>query len=185
MKKYIKSKLPTKIEIDIEAVVEFNAKDQDVAASTYKDLYVPEGELLPGEKDAIINSQAWADYCSFIESVEDLMTDYYDLHIYYKNESEDYSFYWGLLAKNDTEDILIDFNLKLRVSNHPAHRSKESQHRKAEQEAQLQKITEGKKSKPMTQIVVVNNKTFKSYMDAFMEVDRILERAVGIMKRKS
>lgn len=185
MKRYMKDAEgaeKVKLEINVVYEIEF-PPDTKVAAATHKGFSVPEGELLPSEKDALINSQAWDDYCSFIESVEDLMTDYYDLTIYYRNESEDYSFYWGALAKNEDGSLIVDFSLKLRVSNHEPRRSRESQHNKKEQQAKLMELTHGKKPQPVTKQITVNRDRFQDYLDAYLKVDEMIGRAVEIMTR--
>ena len=170
----------TKVEVIFEVEIE---RSEEVAAATYKGFYVPEGALLPAEKDAIIDSQAMQDYDDFIQSVEDLSTQYYNLDIYYKNNSPDNSFYFGMFAKDKDGNIVLEFDFTLRVSTHRAHRSTESRkHKKKQEEIRLQ-YTGGKETKPLRKSVIVNNKEFRSYMDAYLEVDRIIEDAVEKMRR--
>lgn len=175
-------KVTQKIEVIFE--VELNHVEDQVAAATYKGFYVPEGELLPAEKDAIINSQMYADYEGFIESVEDLLTDYYELKIYYKNDSPDNSFYYGVLAKNSDATLILDFSATFRISNHRGHRTDEQTKHKKEQKAKLRELSNGKKVQIIYKPIIVNQKTFDSYFEAFEAVDSIIAEAVEIMERR-
>lgn len=185
MKRYIHSvDNPITLKLDISYNIELFGSGQEVAAASYKGFNIPEGELMPSDKHAIINSQEYENYHAFIDSVEGLLRDYYCLHIFYKNESNYDSFYCGCLAKNDDESLIIDFNLNLKVSTHPAHRTNESKQHKKEQEAARSKATKGKPTRPIFISVVVNKETFSSYINAFEEVDRLVENAVEKLNRK-
>ena len=130
--------------------------------------------LIEADKDAVINpdSQIVLDYEDFIESVTDLITDYYDLHIYYKNNSDGYSHYFGLLAKDDNDNLIIDFDLSFRISSHPEHRSQE-----------LKKLSSWEKTKPIVSSIKVNDEEFNNYFKAFEKVDELIGHAVDVMKR--
>lgn len=190
MKRYIKSDLDAQISCKFNIVCEIEFPegieliDRSIAASTYKGFDIPEGPLLPADKDAAIDTQALDDYHSFVESVEGLLTQYYGLELYYKNDSEYNSFYYGMLAKNADGSILFDFDFTLRVSTHPAKRSKESQKAKKEQEAQLKQITNGDLTRPLRLSVVVNDKRFKDYMSAYLFIDKQVQSKIAIMKRR-
>lgn len=173
-----------RLSFDIEVGVEWEKDDEAVAAATYKGAEVPEGPLLPWEKDALIDSQLLADYHAFIDSVEDLIVDYYDLHVYYKNNSDDNSFYFGLLAKNSDGSLVLDFDFRLRISNHDQHRSPQSQYNKKLQDKALLEVTDGKKLKPLRAYIVVNDKECKSYMEAYDKVDSAIEDAMEKLTRK-
>lgn len=185
MKKWIRASTNKPTVVHIDAVFEiFLDSLTEVAAATYKGITIPEGELMPADKDAIYTSQQYQDFQSFLESVEALLTDYYGLRIYYKNNSDYNSFYWGVLAKNSDETLIIDFDLTLRVSTHPAHRTEQSQAEKKKQKAAKNVATGGKKTKPLRKVVVVNDKEFASYFDAIVEVDSIIEDAIEKLTRK-
>lgn len=188
MKRMIKSNIDHEVvkkHIDIEVEIDMNNLDEGpIAAATYKGFYIPEGPLLPQEKDAVIDSQALEDYHAFIQSVEDLLTDYYDLEVYYKNDSPDHSFYFGMLAKSKDGAILIDFDFTLRVSNHPAKSSPQSKYNKKQKAEALKTYTKGKRSQPVTRSIVVNENRFDSYSDAYLEVDKQVEDVVSILKKK-
>lgn len=187
MKRVIKGNInsdSTKRHISIIVEIDINdPTSEPVAAATYKGFYIPEGPLLPEEKGAIIGTQALEDYHAFIESVEDLFTEYYGLEIYYKNDSPSHSYYFGLLAKNSDGSIILDFDFTLRVSNHPAHRSKQSQHFKKERQAALKELSGQKKPQPVTRYIIVNNNTFSNYMDAYFKVDEEIKEVVDKMVR--
>ena len=173
--------------INVSVVVGYADPDNKVAASTYekadKSFNIPDGPLLPAGKEIYIdpNSQLVADYDDFIESVEDLITDYYNLKIYYKNSSTDYSRHFGMLAKDDNGNVVINFDFTMRISNHTAHRTPESQKHKKERKAQLAKETDGKKTKPIVKSILVNDKEFSSYLDAYEYVDKVIGDVVSKM----
>ena len=184
MKRVYSSKevIPTRFDIEVE--IGYYAESDRVVASQYKGFYVPDGELLPADIREVVDSQAYVDYEDFVESVTDLITEYYGLDVYYKNESKFLSHYFGLLAKDSDGNIILDFNFKLRVSPHDPHRSEESQQHKKEQEDDLLNATGGKKPRPITKSIVVNRETFPSYLDAYVYVDDVIEHTVTIMKRR-
>lgn len=187
MKRYIRSttNAVTKIEVIFNIEVMLSAAENQVVAATYKGIEIPEGELPPADKDAIWNSQVYQNYLSFIDSVEEILQDY-DLNIYYKNDSPDRSFYWSALAKNDDGSNLLDFTTRLRVATHPAHRTKESEHNKKLEKAELKKISKGKRVAPLNITVIVNNESteFTSYLDVIEYIDKEIEHAVEIMTRR-
>ncbi len=185
MKRYIRSNSDENIKhINIEVEIEIPHPEGQVAAATYKGFNVPEGKLLPAEKDAIFDSQALEDYRAFIDSIEDLITDYYELNVFYKNNSPDNSFYFGMLAKDNNGNLLLDFDFTLRISTHPAHRTDQSQKHKKEKDAALAELTKGKKTKPLRKYILVNDKQYDDYIEAYLAVDKMIESQVEIMKRR-
>ena len=171
------------VSIEVEIELPENPSEDYIAAAEYNGFQLPDGPLLSGLPGALITSQELEDYAAFIESVKDLLTDYYNLQTYYHNVSEDNSHYFGLLAKDAAGNPIINFDFKLRVSNHPAHRSKQSQQHKSEQAAELKKVTKGKKTKPLTKSIIVNRETCANYTEAFIKVDKIVEEVVNVMRR--
>jgi len=184
MKTYIKTS-DSILPVHIDIVVEIEYYDPvPVAAAEYKGFSIPDGPVITGIPDAILDSQAIADFDAFLESVEDLCTEYYDLEIYYKNVSPYHSCYFGMLAKDCEGNVVLDFDFSLRISNHEPHRSENSQKHKKERQAALNQITQGKKPRPITKIITVNAEEVDSYEEAYMKVDAIIERVVDIMTRR-
>lgn len=190
MIRYIKSAQASSnpIEFEINVNIALGYVGEEVAAATYKGFEIPDGEVIPGDKDAIFTDQIIADYEAFIESVEDLLTEYYDLELLYEGESSDYSHYYSFLAKDkNTGKLYFKFRLRLRVSNHHSHRSKESQRHKREEtqtDAHKKLITDaGKKPKAYTKNIIVNNKEYETYEAAFIAIDRKVEKWIKIMKQ--
>jgi len=185
MKKYVHADKPVTCQIDVVFEVElcYAPTDKQVAASSYKGFHVPDGELLPEEKDAIITSQAYADWLAFNESVEDLITDYYELDIVYKNQSPDNSFYFGVMARNSDNSFILKFSATFRIANHAAHRSKSSQFNKKAQKDAIANLIDGKKLQVIYKPIIVNQNTFSSYYEAFAHVSDEIEKASKVLKR--
>lgn len=164
----------------------FDSTDMNIAAATIRGIYIPEGELMPAEKDAIFSSQCYTDFCTFNEGVNDLLADYCGLDVYYKNESDTHSFYFGSLAKAADGTLLVDFTCVLRISTHDPVRSKSSQKHKKEREEALQnRIGDSKKAKGVKVIpksITVNRETFDSYADAFFHVCDFVDTVVKKIK---
>ena len=185
MKRYIRTSTDnnvTNIEVTFGALL--SIETTQVAATSYKGHEIPEGKLPPADKKALLNSQVYQDYLAFLEAIDEIIFDY-DLKIYYENESETNSLYRSGLAKDSKGDILLKFAVHIRVSTHPAHRTKESQKNKKEERAELTKLAGKKKVTPLPINVVVNDKAedFASYLDAIVYFDERLAHAVEIMKR--
>lgn len=184
MKRLIKNKNSI-INFVIEVIVDIVEKEPGgLVATTYKGTEIPYSEPLPSDKKALIDSQALEDYHSFIKSVEELLADYYSLEIYYKNNSETNSSYFGTLAKDRNNNLVLNFDFTLRVSTHPAKRTSESQNNKKERKKALLEVTEGKKTKPITRSILVNNEQFVSYLDAFKYIDSEVGEIVDTMLNK-
>lgn len=190
MVRYINSAQTGSNPLEFEIIVNIvsGQVSKEVAAATYKGFEIPDGEVIPGDKDAILTDQIIADYEAFIESVEDLLTEYYGLELLYQGNSPDYSHYFSFLAKDkDTGKLYFKFRLRLRVSNHDSHRSKESQRHKKEEtqtDAHKKLITDaGKKPKAYTKNVIVNNKECDTYEEAFIDIDEKVEQWIKIMKQ--
>ncbi|MDO4406051.1 MAG: hypothetical protein Q4C07_02565 [Eubacteriales bacterium] len=167
--------------VNIVVNVEFVA-DNGVAAATYykggKVFNVLQGRLLPASKPIKLepDSQIVVDYTDFIESVTDLITDYYNLKVCYKNKSENYSYYFGMLAKDSNNDIIMDFDFTLRISNHLPKRFKSSQEHKNKRKQDLKEFTGGRPTRPQTKSIIVNEKVFSNYMDAYEYTDKLVDR---------
>ena len=185
MKKYVRaSKLEDRIgKFDVVIQV---FQDLEILSATYKGLYIPEGEVIPGDKNAIISEQVLADYDDFIESIEDLLIDNYNLELTYFNDSDDHSYYYNFLAKDGSGEVILKFRLRLRISNHKAHRNKAQQsHKKDELNSpELLKFTHGKSLIPYAKQIMINNKIYDSYMDAIEDIDDQVNGWVKKMKSR-
>mgnify|MGYP007070061986 CR=1 FL=1 len=79
MKRYIKSSVNTdclKFNIIFDIELPYTTDDlsnRKIAASNYKGFDIPDGPLIPSEKDALIDTQILADYHSFVESISALL----------------------------------------------------------------------------------------------------------------
>ena len=171
------------LDTEFDVLVNIEYDEYEIAAGTYKNIDVPDGDLMLSEKGVDIPDQVKEDYYSFIESIEELLTDYYDLKIYYTNQSEDYSKYYGMIAKNDAGEIITKFKFKLRISNHPADRTNISQQHKKEEQQALNKLVPNKKFRPIVKCILVNRDQFDSYEEAIEYIYEKVEKVVEIMKR--
>lgn len=182
MKKYIHTNDDiTKIQIVVE--VEFLNTSESVAAS-YSSERFKNSELPPAEKDALMNSQVFADYAAFVETIEDLITDYFGLNIYYKNDNAIYnSFYFGVLAVDDNENYILDCEAVIRISTHYQHKTPASEEAKAKQKAKLKEVTNGARLQPVRKNILINDKSFSNYDDAYEFIFPIIERVATVLNR--
>lgn len=157
--------------------------DAEIAASTYKGLPIPDSDLPSSLKDALNNSQVIADYMSFIESITELIEDYYDLKVYYTNTSDYLSGYFGALAKDDEGNFVLDVDISLRVSTHDPHRTEDSQKHKKERLKARKDLIGDVKLKPFTRDIRVNKETCRDYTEAYEKVDEAIVRAVEYSTR--
>ena len=171
------------LNFDIEIILDVYPYGDLIAASEYKGYMFPDGELPPAGDDVEWSEQITADYNDFLETLEDLLTDYYGFHVYYHNLSKDHSKYLGMLAKDDKGKLILNFNFTFRVSNHDPHRSKESQYNKKKAKQELAKITKGKRLKPTNLCVIVNKEEFDSYDEAIAHIDRKVEYKLKFMRK--
>lgn len=194
MKRYIRSSdsvghSSTPMEYDIDVIIVPKYSDGEIAAAMHKGITIPDGDVIPGIKDAIITDKIEVDYNAFIESLEDLLTEYYGLELFYEGKSEYYSHYYFFLAKDkESGRIYFKFKLRLRISNHPAHRSPASQAHKKE-ETMTEKYKEltkdiSKDPRPYTKEIVVNDQTYDSYEAAFVDIDEQISEWIDVMKRR-
>lgn len=169
--------------IEFEICIEILPKytTQEVKAAMYKRNNIPDDEVISELRSAIITNKIEVDYASFIESLEDLLTEYYGLELVYEDEYQDYSYYYSFIAKEkESGKLFFKFTLRLRISNHSAYRSDASQAHKTEdiQTARykelIRDISNGSRS--YTQNIVVNTETYRSYEAAFVDIDDQVDR---------
>lgn len=175
MKKIIPTAGAEILNFDVEIMLSIYPFDDMVAASEYKGYKFPDGELPPLKRGVVWSDQVTEDYNAFLETLEDLLIDYYNFEVYYSNISKDHSKYLGMVAKDNKNNIILTFNFNLRVSNHDAHRSRESQRQKKEMKQSLAKFTNGKRLRPIVKSVKVNREEFSSYDDAVEYIDNVIE----------
>lgn len=193
MKRFIRSNysLPKGTDImSFDIVIDIIPKytTEEVKAAMYKGFEIPDGEVISGIKGAIITDQILSDYNAFIESVEDLLMEYYGLKVFYTNQSDGHSQYYSFFAKDkNTGKIYFKFKLRLRISNHDPHRSKESQaHKKEDTKTDdYKKLMKGikKDPRPYTQSIVANKEKYDSYETAFIEIDKNIEHWIDVMTK--
>jgi len=189
MKRYIYSKILQPVLVDIDAAFTAELKyPEDIAAATYKDKYnVPDGPLLPADKNAVVSSQAFTDFRAFVEAVYSMINDQYDLHIYYENDSIYRSFYYAALAKNNDGSLILRFRSIFRISTHEPEPSPESDKHKKEERAAARAATGKVANKDLPRVlpvhIIVNEQEFDSYLEAIEEADNRIAKAVEIMER--
>ena len=187
MKRYIHSEREP--DLIIEAIFEarFNNDDDSIAAATYKGINVPDGPLPPAEKKIAKNSPAYVNFESFVEGVLGLIEDTYELTIYYESGSPYGSFYYGALATNSDGSFILKFTASFRISTHEARRTKQSQMHKKEERDALKELTNTVSNNKLPRVIpvsiVVNDKFYKSYIDAIVDADTLIENAVNKMKK--
>ena len=171
------------LNFDMEIVLDVYPYGDLIAAAEYKGYIISCRRQFTIRKYVEWSEQITADYNAFLETLEDLLTDYYELHVYYHNLSKDHSKYLGMLAQDDEGKLILKFNFIFRVSNHDPHKSKESQYNKKKAKQELAKITKGKKLRPTNLCVIVNNEEFDSYDDAVAYIDHNVEYKLKFMQK--
>lgn len=170
---------------NIQVIYYFEDDDFDIAASTrLNPSDFPSSNVISTALFNDLSDQEIADYESFVETIEDLLVEYYDFEIVYSSESKYLSHYYVLLAKDNDGNIIFKFRLKLRVSNHLAKRTPNQKKRKAEERKAVSSYLKGKKVKPMNKDMIVNNTKYSSYYDAYVHIDDEIQKALKIMKNR-
>ena len=183
MKKVITSIDAAKLEFDIEILLDIYPYNDLIAASEYKGYNFPDGELPPAKEGVKWSEQITEDYNAFLDTLELMLTEYYKFEVYYEKLSKDHSKYLGMVAKDSDGNLILKFNLNLRVSNHKAHRNEKSQFNKKEAKKALAKLTNGKRLRPTLLYVKVNDEEFDSYDEAVEYIDSQIERKLEFMRK--
>lgn len=177
--------------IDIEVYADhpiFWSNDSEIAAAIDLTKYdLPKGEMIAKDK-ARVTGHMIDDFDSFVERVEDLCEEDYELILTYKNVSDDHSYYYNYLATDSEGNITVDIRLRLRISNHSPKRSKEQRRHKDEEleSERLHELLSDYEISKLTKypkIIVVNDERFETYEDAFEAVNEIIEDAVAVMRK--
>lgn len=181
MKSYIRtSSSEMSMLFTVDVVYSFDLSSGEIAASDYTG---PRGPVIHGDKGAYIDEQEEADYWAFIETIEDLLEEHHELKLIYKSQSEDYSKYYSFLAKDARGDTLFRFRLRLRVSNHTPHSTKQQKANKAAEKKAIEPYLNGKKPETLTKIIIVNDKKYSDYLDAYMYIRDEVDKWIKIMQR--
>lgn len=163
-----------------------NCSDVSASKQDLKDR-LPNGRLISKEKNRI-TQQMIDEFEAFTERIEDLCEDEYGLVLTYRNVSDDHSYYYNYLVKDEEGKLIARFRIRLRISNHNAHRTEQQKKNKKEETKtdiikQLLSQQQINKMRPYPILVEVNDSEFESYEDAFDHIDERLQRAIEIVRR--
>lgn len=186
MKRYLFNNISFPVNFTIEVIVypKDTTTTMPVAATEYKGYQIPDGPFMPADKKIKPSKQQIVDYRTFIKDIESMLSDHHELKLIYKNKSANYSNYYSFLALNDKGEPVFRFRLRLRISTHDPHRTKEQQKEEAKEEKAVAKYLNGKKPQKMTKIIIVNDDSeYTDYLDAFVDICNIVDHAVEVMRR--
>ena len=189
MKKYIKE-FPVIINADIvEYPPSFYFEYEDNISASYdlSKFNIPDGEVISKYANQITDEMV-SDFEDFMEAVELFCEENCELFGTYKNVSDDHSHYYNYLVTDGNNNIIIDFKLKLRITNHTAKRNKKQKYnKKSENDSKVLNnnlsLDEISRLKPIPKTFIVNNEKFNSYVEAADYVFRIIEETVEKMKK--
>lgn len=175
---------PVEFEIDVVLSYIDTSEEMSVAASTYRGYTLPDGPLMPPNKQDPVTKQQIIDYETFLQDVIDFLEDNCNLKVIYKNKSPDKSLYRTFLAKDSKGNLLFKFKTRLRVSAHNPHRTKQQQANVKNEERATAHYFEGKKKpRKMTKIITVNSETYSSYFEAFADICDTVDNCLEVMNR--
>lgn len=186
MKRYLPNDIKFPVDFNIEVILYPNGTTatMPVAAAEYKGYQIPEGSFMPADKKVKPSEQQIIDYRTFIQDIESMLSDHHELQLIYKNKSANYSNYYSFLALNDKGEPVFRFRLRLRVSTHDPHRTKEQQKEEVKEEKAVARYLNGKKPQKMTKIIIVNDESeYIDYLDAFVAICDVVDHAVEVMRR--
>ena len=173
-------------DINVEIIPKYTAEEMKSAMNNRGE--PPDVEVISGLKAAIITYKIEPDYEAFIESVEDLLTEYYGLELFYMHKPDGHSKYYSFLAKDKTSSkVYFEFRLRLDILNHPANRTGAFQKHNieaADTERNME-LTEdvSKDPRPYSIRVTVNNAQFDSYETAFVDTDEKIMKWIEEISR--
>lgn len=176
----------TPVEFNIDVILSYidDIGGLPVTASTYRGYKIPDGDLMPPNKEDPVTQQQIIDYETFLQDVIDFLEDNCELKVIYKNKSPDRSLYRTFLAKDDKGNLLFKFKTGIRVSAHDPHRTKQqSANKKAEEKATAKYFAGKRKPRKMTKIITVNSEKYTSYFEAFADICDTVDNCLEVMKR--
>ena len=187
MKRLIKDKNCLEFDICVEVYVDetiFLIEGSTVDTSKFN---IPSGPVISKFADKI-GSQMVVDYDTFVENISDFIEDNLGLELIYTSASKNNSRYFSFIARDDDGNIYLRFRLRLRISNHNPHSTKQQNALKKREEEEILKqgkLTEYqlRKMQKLTKSIIVNNETYNSYEDAFIDIASQAEEWVDKMKR--
>lgn len=188
MKRYILGAINSPVDFNIEVILfpKDYSGTMPVAAAEYKGYKIPDGELMPADKNIKISQQQIIDYETFISDIEDMLKEHHELKLVYKNKSKNYSNYYSFLALDANGNLLFRFRLRLRVSTHDPRRSSAQKAEIADEEKAVSEYLKGRKKKPdkMTKVIIVNDESeYDNYLEAFVDICDIVDDAIEKMQR--
>ena len=193
MKRYIKNASTDPVIVDIEIFAGHPILDNEgeIAASSDDKYYanLPTGPVISKDRNRITQHMI-DDFEGFVETIESVCEEKYGLILTYKNVSNDHSHYYNYLAADSKGNIILEFRLRLRISNHPAHRTKEQQANKKEELAseELHRLLSQHDINKLTtyvKVITVNDEKFQTYEAALDDTMEIIDETVKVMKRKA
>lgn len=187
MNELVKNKDP--LDFDITASIFIDSAIFPIAGSTVdtSQFSIPSRPVISKfEKE--IGLQAIVDYDDFIENITNFIEDYLELELIHTNASKKRSRYFSFIARDEDGTIYLRFRLRLRISNHNAHSTKQQKLQKKHETEQIlkeEKLTEYdlRKMQKLTKSIIVNNETYSSYTDAFIDISEQAEEWVEKMRK--
>ena len=186
MKKYIKNNVYV-IDVEVTAYHPLFSFMEDIAASRDLSKYeIPTGPVIAKDKKRITDRME-IEFESCMITVEDFCQENLGLIGTYKNVSQDNSYYYNYLATDEDHNIIIDYRMRLRISNHPASSTPEQrQHKKNEEKSpklnDLLTYEQIKKLRKYYVNIIVNDETFDTWGKAINGILDDIEAAVEVMK---
>ena len=196
MKIYVKSSTydihPVIVDMEVvtyHPILDVDTSDFKIASTIDLSKYkLPKGRVIAKEKHRITQRMI-EEFEEFMEFVEDYCEYTCKLIGTYKNVSNDHSHYYNYLATTDSGEIIIDYRLRLRISNHEPHSTKQQKaNKKKELESEiLHKLFDEQEIGKLTsypKIITINDEKYKDYKEAMEEVVEIIDEAVKVMKHR-
>lgn len=163
--------------MEFDVIVDIISKytTEEIKSAIHKGL-LPDGDVISGLKSAIITDQIEADHYAFIESVEDLLTEYYELGLLHNGEPYNYSYHYVLRA-NDKKNskVYFSFCFRLRINDQPEARTETLNNNELAKD-----ISKGRQS--YYRRIYVNNVLYDTYEEAFIDIDTQVEQQVNAIR---
>lgn len=196
MKIYVKSTediiKPVIINMEVityHPILDVDTSDLRVASSIDLSEYkLPKGRVISKEKNRV--TQLMVDeFEEFMEFVEDYCEYHCKLFGTYKHVSDDHSHYYNYIATDRNGDAIVDYRLRLRISNHAPHSTKQQKaNKKKEVESEIlhKLFTEQEIDRltPYPKIITINDERYRNYNEAMEEVVEIIDNAVAVMRHR-
>lgn len=164
--------IPKNFNIEVEIIPKYST--EEMKAAMKKSNWTTD-DVICGIRKAVFTYQIKVDYEAFIESLQDLMTEYYGFIVTAVSESGQSPYDYSISAADKNNEICYIFRLNLRISE-----NKESMFQsKGKCDELIKDIS--KDPRPYTKIITINNENYDSYEKAFVDiVEQIEESILGI-----